>query len=251
MIRFARLATLVLAFAPALALAFPVTFGTSWDGVPLQQVLDTHYGAGVINVATDYEGYGPGDADPSYWEDIAVDGLIIREIAGFSPRNTLGWYAETLGGAPVIDGFDDGIVFSGPPGAGATATVVFPGGLTRFGFWLNPNGDQAGGAHAPEPELFFTNRFYNDLGPAGGGGTNAPLDGDVQCLVFNISHLRGGVPTYILAWEDLDYGAPISPSYDWATTDNDYNDLVIEIQAISPVAVEQVSLGSVKAMFRQ
>ena len=135
--------------------------------------------------------------------------------------------------------------------SGATTTVVFPGGLTRFGFWLNPNGDQAGGAHAPEPELFFTNRFYNDLGPAGGGGTNAPLDGDVQCLVFNISHLRGGVPTYILAWEDLDYGAPISPSYDWATTDNDYNDLVIEIQAISPVAVEQVSLGSVKAMFRQ
>lgn len=251
MIRFARFAPVILAAVPTLALAFPVTFGTSWDGVPLQQVLDNHYGPGLIDVATDFEGAGAGDADPAYWEDFGVDGLIVREIAGFSPRNTLGWYAETLGGAPVIDGIDDGVVFSGPPGAGATTTVVFPGGLTRFGFWLNPNGDQDGGAHAPEPELFFTNRFYNDLGPDGSGAAHVPLDGDVQCLVFNISHLRGGVPTYVLAWEDLDYGAPISPSYDWAKTDNDYNDLVVEIQAISPVGVESMNWGSVRALFRQ
>jgi hypothetical protein len=245
-----KLLVLALLVAPSLAGAFEVSFGTSWDNIPLQQILDSNYGAGVVNVATDYEGHNPGDADPPYWEDLALNGLIIREIAGFANRNTLGWYAETLVAPPVIDGVNDGVVFDGMMGAGHTVTIAFPGGLTRFGFYLNPNGDQAGGGYAPEPELFFTNRFYNDVGPTGAGAAHAPFNGDPQCLVFNISHLYGGVPTYVLAWEDLDYGAPITPVYDWMGTDNDYNDLVIEIQAISPVTVETQTWGSVKALFR-
>lgn len=236
---------------PSLADAFDVTFGTSWDNIPLQQVLDQHYGVGVINVATDYEGHNPGDADPPYWEDLSLNGLIIREIAGFANRNTLGWYAETLQSRPVIDGIGDGVVFDGAMGAGQTVTVTFPDGLTRFGFYLNPNGDQDGGGYAPEPELFFTNRFYNDIGPTGAGATHAPFNGDPQCLVFNVSHLHGGVPTYVLAWEDLDYGAPVTPTYNWMGTDNDFNDLVVEIQALSPVATENQTWGSVKALFRQ
>ncbi|MBK8164590.1 MAG: DUF4114 domain-containing protein [bacterium] len=247
----AKLLVPVLLFAPSLAGAFDVTFGTSWDNIPLQQVLDLQYGAGVVNVATDFEGHNPGDADPPFWEDLALNGLLIREIAGFANRNTLGWYAETLQAAPVIDSIGDGVVFDGTMGAGQTVTVSFADGLTRFGFYLNPNGGQAGGGNAPEPELFFTNRFYNDLGPGGAGATHAPFNGDPQCLVFNISHLYGGVPTYVLAWEDLDYGGPITPHYDWLGTDNDYNDLVIEIQALSPVATENETWGSVKALFRQ
>lgn len=239
-----------LLFAAALATAFPVTFGTSWDNTPLQDILDAELGAGAIDVATDYEGYHAGDADPAYWEDLGLDGIIVREIAGFSNRNTLGWYAEDLGGVPVIDGVDDGIVFDGPLGSGDAATIVFPGGLTRFGFYLNPNGSQDGGANAPEPELFFTNRFYNDLGPDGSGSPHAPFDGDPQCLVFNITHLRGGVPTFILAWEDLDYGSPITPAYSWSATDNDYQDLVVEVQALSPVGVEPATWGGVKSLFR-
>jgi hypothetical protein len=136
-------------------------------------------------------------------------------------------------------------------GQGNSVSISFPGGLTQFGFYLNPNGTQDGGAYAPEPELFFTNRFYNDLGASGGGSPHAPFDGDPQCLVFNISHLNGGVPTYVLAWEDLDYGAPITPNYSWSSTDNDYQDLVVEIRAVSPVAIESASWGSVKALFRQ
>ena len=81
---------------PDLAGAVDVTFGTSWDNVPLQQILDARYGVGAVNVATDYEGHNAGDADPAYWQDLGLNGLIVREIAGFRNRNTLGWYEETL-----------------------------------------------------------------------------------------------------------------------------------------------------------
>lgn len=249
-----RLLTLTLCLGflalPVLAGAFEVTWGSSWDNVPLQTVLDNEYGPGAIDAATGYEGYLAGDADPAYWLDATIDGLIIREIAGFSPRNTLGWYAETLSGAPVIDGIDDGVVFDGPMGQGTTVTINFPGGLTQFGFYLNPNGTQDGGANASEPELFFTNRFYNDLGASGAGSPHAPFDGDPQCLVYNITDLNGGIPTFVLAWEDLDYGSPIAPSYAWDKTDNDFQDIVVEIQALSPVPSESETWGGVKALFR-
>lgn len=249
--RFAPYLALALMTCPALARAFDVTFGDSWDHVPLQQILDVRYGIGAVDVAGGYEGRNAGDADPAYWEDVTVHGLIVREIAGFANRNTMGWYAETLAGAPAIDGVDDGVIFSGPLSAGAMTSVTFPNGLTRFGFYLNPNGTQDGGAHALEPEKFFTNRFYNDRGTSGAAATHAPFDGDPQCLVFNVTHLYGGVPTFVLAWEDLDYGAAITPAYGWSSTDNDFNDLVVEIQAVSPVGVENQSWGSVKALFRQ
>ena len=242
--------TLLVVAAPARA-DFPVTWGTSWDGVSLQDVLDTEYGPGVINSLTDYEGYLAGDADPAYWEDLGVDGFIIREIAGFSNKNTMGWYQETLAGTPVIDGVDDGVVFDGPMSQGQVAMLTFPGGVTQFGFYLNPNGSLDGGGNAPEPELFFTNRFYNDLGPNGGGSPHAPFDGDPQCLIYNITHLRSGVPTFVLAWEDLDYGSQIAPSYHWDKTDNDYQDLVVEISAISTVKTTASSFGQVKALFNK
>lgn len=234
---------------PAFAGTFPVTFGTSWDYVSLQAVLDAEYGVGAIDVATQYEGYLPGDADPAYWEDVGLSGLIVREIAGFHNDNTLGWHAEDLAGPRVIDGIDDGVIFDGSQAEGATATINFPDGLTKFGFYVNPNGTHDGGANAPEPELFYANRFYNDLGASGGGSPHAPFDGDPQCLVFNITHLNNGIPTFVLAWEDLDYGGPITPNYSWGSTDNDFQDLVIEVQAQSPVPIESTSWGSVKALF--
>ena len=236
--------------APALA-DFTVSFGgVSWDSISLQSVLDAEYGAGVINAATDYEGYLPGDADPAYWEDLGFDGLIIREIAGFQNQNTMGWYKETLAGAPAIDGIDDGVIFTGPMAQGQMASVSFPGGTTQFGFYLNPNGTGDGGNNALEPELHFTNRSYNDIGPNGSGALHAPLDGDPQGLIYNITHLRGGVPTFIIAWEDIDSGSEISPVYHWDKTDNDYQDLVVEITAISTVKSEDTSFGSIKALYR-
>jgi hypothetical protein len=224
--------------------------GATWDTTTLQEVLDAEYGVGVINADTDYEGALSGDADPVYWADMGVDAVLVREIAGNSTSNSLGWYQETLTGPPVIDGVGDGIIFPGPVGAGASAYIAFSSGTTTFGFYLNP----AGGAslcNAPEPERFYTNRFYNDLGPDGSGAIHAPYDGDIQCLVYNITDLRGGVPTFVLAWEDYDAGAELSPTYDPCKTDNDYNDMVVEITAYSPVPTETTSWGSMKARFDQ
>lgn len=238
----------VSATATTAAAQFSVTMGNSWDGVSLQQILDAEYGPGVINVATDYEGFLPGDADPGYWEDLGLDAIIVRELAGWANRNTMGWYVETLSGAPAIDGSDDGVIFTGPMAQGQTAVVVFPGGVTRFGLWLNPNGtDNA--TNAPEPEIHFSNRFYNDIGPNGSGALHAPFDGDVQCLIFNVSALRGR-PAWVLAWEDIDYGSPLSANWSTTTTDNDFNDLVVEIIAESPVTVDESSWSRVKALFQ-
>ena len=215
---------------------FEVVFGASWDGISLQQILDTEYGVGVIDVATDYEGARCGDAETPYWLDDSVDGWIVREVADFAPTNVLGWYAEELTGAPSIDGIDDGVIFDGSAGEGGTAFVGLTG-PTRFGLYLNPNG-AGDGTNAPEPEAFFTNRFYNDEGVDGSGVVHAPESGDPQALIFNITHLRNGVPTYVVAWEDIDSGSPLAPSYEAGFTDNDFNDLVVEIRANSPVSID-------------
>jgi hypothetical protein len=223
-------------------------FGESWDGITLQEVLDAEYGVGVINAAEDYEGFHPGDADPAYWEDIGVNSILVREIAGFQNANLFGWYEEDLAGIPVLDGVGDGVIFDGPTEEGAEMYLEFPGGVTRFGFFLNPNGLYST-TNAPEPEAFFTNRYYNDIGPDGSGAVHPPLDGDLQCLIYDISHLRGGLPTYVLAWEDLDSGAALSAEVNHLYTDNDYNDLVIEVSAFSPVKLQPVSWGTIKAAF--
>lgn len=230
---------------PATSGAFDVTWGSSWDNVSLQSILDDEFGAGVLDAAKDYEGFLPGDADPAYWEDDSIEGLIIREIAGNRNRNTMGWYAESLAGAPVLDGFQDGVVIEGALGLGESATVDLPSGLTRFGFYMNPNGPYDAGANAREPEVFYTNRFYNDLGPHGAAAAHAPLDGDPQCLIYNVTHLYEGVPTFVLAWEDLDYGGVVG-----SETDNDFNDLVVVVQAMSPVPNESMTWSSVKTLFR-
>ncbi|MFT5233583.1 MAG: hypothetical protein ACI9UQ_001617, partial [Candidatus Krumholzibacteriia bacterium] len=133
---------------PMAADAFEVTFGNSWDNVPLQEILDAEYGPGVVDVATQYEGYLSGDADPPYWLDATLEGLVVREIAGFRNQNTLGWYVETLNGPPVIDGVNDGVVIEGSDSAGATVTVEFPNGITQFGFYMNPNGPSDSGVNA-------------------------------------------------------------------------------------------------------
>ncbi|MFT5316668.1 MAG: hypothetical protein ACI9UK_002514, partial [Candidatus Krumholzibacteriia bacterium] len=188
---------------------------------------------------------------PPYWLDATLEGLVVREIAGFRNQNTLGWYVETLNGPPVIDGVNDGVVIEGSDSAGATVTVEFPNGITQFGFYMNPNGPSDSGVNAPEPEMFYTNRFYNDLGPDGSGSPHAPFDGDPQVLIYNLTDINGGIPTYVLAWEDLDYGGNLTPSGSTGGTDNDFQDMVVEIQAISPVKTEAASWGSLKALFRE
>ncbi|HKI82790.1 MAG TPA: hypothetical protein VKA63_00515 [Candidatus Krumholzibacteria bacterium] len=246
---------LTLLSAPAAAV-FDVSWGNSWEGVPLQDVIDNFlssqfpstYSPGDVNALTMYEGYLPGDADLSpkpYWQDSDFTNLIVTELAGYQWFNTMGWYEI---GYPEIDGFNDGVIFTGGEGPGNTKTITFSS-PTQFGFWLDPNGDQDAEG-APQPEKFYTDRTLNDVGPDGSGTVHGPEGGDPQCLIYNVSYLYGK-PAYILAWEDLDSGLPLAASYAPGYTDNDYNDLVVLILASSPVPTQSSSWGRVKSLFNQ
>ncbi len=242
--------TLLLLVPTSRAFAVEVIFGQTWDGpgTSLQEIIDARYGVGRINVLTDYMGADPADPDPWFWMDQKVSALIVREIAGNANRNVLGWYAEPSdGGMPVIDDVDDGVVFLGTQSEGATTIVVFDRPTQKFGFYLNPNGPQ-GALNAPEPEMFFTNRRFNDMGPAGAGPVHAPAGGDVQALVYDLSSWTQP-NTWLVCFEDIDSGPVPGPCCE--TSDNDFNDLVFEIVAIGATTpVQFVTLGALKARYR-
>jgi len=242
------------AVASPAAATVPVTFGTSWDGpdFELQKIVDALYGAGNINVHTDYIGAKPGDLDPWFWVDTQFSALLIREVAGNADRNTLGWYLErgatSPSGPPTItnDGIHDGVVFDGPANQGQSRLVTFSHPMTKFGFYLDPNGPD-GVLNAPEPEKFFTNRFYNDLGPDGSGAPHPPFDGDVQALVFDVSAFTKTPNTWLVCFEDLDSGDNPGPCC--TPTDNDYNDFVFEVSAFGATPTVSISFGALKARY--
>jgi hypothetical protein len=224
----------------------PVVFGQSWDGpqYSLQSLVDAYYGPGVVQ-SSSYIGTHLGDIDPWFWVDKNFAALLIREVAGNSNLNVVGWYIEN-GTKPVIDGINDGVVFDGPAGSGASAVIMLPAQKTKFGFYMNPAG-RFDATNAPEPEAFFTNRFYNDVGPNGSGALHAPTNGDVQALVFDISTpMRPN--TWLVAFEDLDSGAnPGLPGQ--SQTDNDYNDFLFEVTALGATPVKPASFGELKVLY--
>jgi hypothetical protein len=225
------------------------SFGSeSWDGPSgaLQQVVDDIVGAGRINVFTDYIGARPGDLDPWFWVGNGISALLIRELAGNANHNVLGWYVET-DGVPVIDGVGDGIVFDGHQGSGSIAVVQFDQPMTKFGFYMDPNGVHAA-QNAPQPEKFFSNRLHNDVGPDGSAALHGPWDGDVQALVFDIS--RWTEPnTWLVCFEDLDSGATPGPCCEG--TDNDYNDMIFQVTAYGATPVKPLTFGGLKALYRR
>jgi uncharacterized protein DUF4114 len=236
--------------APAAA-AVAVTFGASWDATELQQIVDTRYGAGNINVHTDYIGAHAGDLDPWFWADSHFSTYLVREIAGNADRNTVGWYLDGAASSPspppviLNDGIHDGIVFDGPATAGDASIFSFPLAHTKFGFYLNPNGSGSV-ENAPEPERFFTNRFYNDIGPNGSGALHTPTNGDVQALIFDVSRYAGP-NTWLVAFEDLDSGSNLGPP--GSGTDNDYNDIVFEVTAFGATPVIPMTFGGLKSKY--
>lgn len=230
--------------SPARAVSpVPVAFGTSWDGpaYSLQKIVDNYIGIpGAIDVQADFVGARAGDLDPWFWVGASFPALMVTEVAGNANTNQLGWYKET-GVLPLIDGIDDGVVFTGSQGAGANVVVLFPGGTTKFGFYLDPTP----GNPAPH-QRFFTNRFLNDIGPNGAGAVHAPYDGDVQALVFDVSRWKGP-NTWLVCFEDLDSGKPITPCC--TGTDADYNDLVFQVSALGATPAQTLSFGELKARF--
>lgn len=239
---------LCLAAAPVRA-GVPVDFGTSWDGpsATLQSIIDTRYGGGRVSFVANYIGAQVADPDPFFWADQGFSALLVREIAGNANRNVVGWYVEPEDGSrPIIDGVDDGVVFDGPASAGATTIIRFNRPRQHFGFYMNPNGP-GNATNAPEPELFFTNRMFNDLGPDGRMALHAPTDGDVQAIVFDVS--RWTQPnTWLVCFEDLDSGANPGPCC--GTTDNDFNDFVFEVTALSVTPTRPLTLGALKLLYR-
>ena len=194
-----------------------------------------------------YLGALPADPDPFFWADQGFSALLVREIAGNSNRNVVGWYIEPEDGSPpVIDGVDHGVVFDGPAGPGATAIITFSQPRQHFGFYMNPNGP-GNATNAPEPEKFFTNRLFNDRGPNGSGALHAPMDGDVQAIIYDVSRWTQA-NTWLVCFEDLDSGA--NPGACCATTDNDFNDFVFEVTALSVTPVELLSIGALKLRYR-
>lgn len=227
----------------------PVVFGTSWDGPGhgLQDVVDAYIGVpGAIHVQTDYIGAKPGDLDPWFWVGPSFPALMVTAIAGNANVNELGWYIET-GIKPELDGAHDGLVFSGLQPTGANTSVVFPSGTTRFGFYLETHVDvntPSGRVH----ELFYTNRWYNDLGPQGAGAIHAPYSGgDVQALVYDVSQWKGP-NTWLVCFEDLDSGDPVASCC--SGTDNDFNDLVFQVTALGATPAGTLTFGALKARYR-
>jgi hypothetical protein len=234
--------------APSQA-AVQIVMGESWDGPAnnLQSIVDGFYGAGQINVRTDFLGAKAGEPDPWFWLDNQFSALLVKEVAGNADYNQVGWYQET-GLFPVLknDGVHDGMIFDGPAGQGAAAIVSFSKPMTRFGFYLNPNGPRDA-TNAPEPEKFYTNRFYDDAGPDGSGALHVPLGGDVQALIYDISRFKGA-NTWLVCFEDLDSGA--NPGLlGQAQTDNDYNDFIFEVTAYGATPVQSLTFGALKAKY--
>ena len=229
--------------------AVKLVWGDSWDGPSksLQSIVDGLYGAGQIDVKTDLLGTKVSEPDPWFWLDNQFSALLVMEVAGNAGRNQVGWYEET-GSIPVLkdDGLHDGLVFDGAAGAGAAAIVSFSKPMTRFGFYLNPNGP-SNATNAPEPEKFYTNRTYNDAGPDGSGTLHFPWGGDMQALVYDISRFRGE-NSWLVCFEDLDSGA--NPGLlGQAQTDNDFNDFIFEVTAYGATPVQPLTFGALKAKY--
>ncbi len=230
--------------SPAHAVSpIPVTFGASWDppSQSLQNTVDAYLGApGALNVQTDFIGAHAGDLDPWFWVGNSFPALLVSEVAGNANTNQLGWYVETLT-MPVIDGIDDGVVFTGAEGSGANVIIPVPSGTTKFGFYLDPTPGNPG-----PHQRFFTNRLLNDIGPAGAGAIHSPFDGDMQALVFDVSQWKGP-NTWLVCFEDLDSGRAITPCC--TGTDNDFNDLVFEVSALGATPARALTFGELKTRY--
>jgi hypothetical protein len=226
----------------------PIAFGTSWDapGHDLQTILDAYTGApGALDAHTSYIGATAGSLDPWFWVGNSIPAMLITEIAGNADLNTVGWYRETFG-VPVIDGIDDGVVFTGGESGGASHLITFPAGTTKFGFYLDTHAvvSTPSGTHE---QLFFTNRFLNDLGLNGAGATHVPFDGDAQAIVFDVSRWKGA-NTWLVCFEDTDSGAPVTACC--SGTDNDFNDMVFEVTASGATPAHTLTFGQLKARAR-
>jgi len=220
---------------------------TSWVTAPgrLQSIVDATYGAGHIDVRTDYLGAREGDADRIVWMNAVWPILQVREIAGAAHRTCIGWYIESGDPQrPVLDGIDDGPVYKNQYAPPATSVLQFRSRGRGIGFYFR-SPDAGGGLG---PRTFFTNRTYNDTGSAGWDSVlEPPAAGDVQALVFDVSAWTRP-RTWLVCFESHDAG--LSSGTCCNEGDNDYADYVFEVRAEAVTATLAPSFGSLKRVYR-
>ena len=244
---FALLVLLFLASATLAHAGARALIGPAWNGPSdrLQRLVDATYGAGRINVNTDYLGAQPGDPDHITWLSAVWPILHVREISGTEHRYRFGWYIEAGSGLPpAIDGRDDGPVFKNAHAPSST-NIPLPRLRGRaIGFYLRTL-DAGGGLG---PRTFFTDRRFNDVGPGGAGALHEPREGgDIQALVFDVSTWTRP-NTWLVCFESRDSG--LDPGACCDGTDNDYADYVFEVRAEATTATLAPSFGSLKRIYR-
>jgi hypothetical protein len=240
-------ALIFLAAAAHAHAAVRTVFGTSWSGPPgkLQAIVDAAYGAGRIDVTNDYLGHDAGEPDVVVWNCALWPVLQIREISGTALRTGFGWYIEAGSPrAPVIDRIEDGPVFKNERAAASTTMLQFRAHGRNIGFYLRS--EDAGSGLGER--TFYTNRWYNDLGPGGAGPLHEPREGgDIQALVFDVSAWTRP-QTWLVCFESRDAGAVPGSCCDG--TDNDYADYVFEVRAMGVTANLAPTFGLLKRLYR-
>ena len=234
----------VLCLAPAAHAAVTPLFGKHIHR--LQNLVDSRYGPGHIDVTQDYMGARDADPDPWFWAGNTIAVKLVKEVTQNGRRDSIGWYEET-GVKPEFPA--GGIVFGSKTQNGAVAIVPL-GRRIKFGFYLRSCGSHDG-TGVPGPEILFTNRAFNDIGLAGPGTRPAPGGGDMQALIFDVS--RWSQPdTWLVCFEDCDSSADpaLDRGDDRPGADNDFDDMVFEVIALGATPVAPTSFGSLKAQYR-
>jgi hypothetical protein len=236
-----------LASAACAHAAARAVFGTSWSGQAdrLQSIVDAAYGSGRINVRVDYLGADPGEPDQIVWSSAVWPILRVREISGTAHRAGFGWYVESGNPLlPPLDGHNDGPVFKNDRAAGSTTVLNVRSYGRNIGFYLHTRDAGSGLGE----RTFFTNRWYNDVGPGGAGPLHEPLEGgDIQALVFDVSAWTQP-STWLVCFENRDSGALPGSCCDG--TDNDYADYVFEVRAEGVTATLAPTFGLLKKRYR-
>ena len=196
----------------------PVTVGPPAGGeASLQSILDGMFGVGVVNAATDQQSagmWGVGSFPP------VISPTLVVEWAGNAGSNTFGiWFGTDTASLTLVPIFlpaAQGSTLSG------VATLAWSGGSLFIGAPFGGCGTTInctpGGVAGTNPLSFG---FYID-GPGGTWFTVDQLNGvaGAQALMYGSPT---ATDTFAIAFEDL------------ANGDNDYNDMVVKVESITPV----------------
>ena len=208
--------------------------GTDGAGTGLQALLDGITQSGTPNIDVYH-----GQTSPSAYWSTSASGLgenrIMFEIAGYANTNSFGIFDPTNTQNRLE-------LFGGPAGHNAATTLMWNGDGSFTAYYLDGSGDSATATFGAT-NLFgyyldngHGEVFYSVLGLNSDGTPHmVAYQGNGQTRLDNVKtgqYATFGISDYILAWEDLPFGA----------SDLDYNDFVVMVESVHPVP-EPATLG--------